>query len=96
MAELYFLVLFWYRIVVSMLIVSEINSCVSVLVSFLVPKTMYFTFSQPLLGCMELIAISRKLLLATIFVFVGAAKNCFICYFALAANLQHFVQKTFF
>ena len=57
MAELYFLVLFWYYIVVSMLIVSEKNSCVPVFGPFLVPKIVHFTFSQPLLGCMGLFSV---------------------------------------
>jgi hypothetical protein len=69
--------------------------------TFLVPKAMHFTFSQPVIGCMKLfgmhfIAIGVKLLLATSFVYpliVDALKNCFICYFAFAANLQHFGTK---
>ena len=78
MAELYFLVLFWYYIVVSMLIVSEKNSCVSVFGPFLVPKIVHFTFSQPLLGCMGLfsvhfIATSSCNLFCV--VLVGAAKK---------------------
>ena len=64
-------------------------------------KAMHFTFSQPVIGCMKLfnmhfIAIGVKLLLATSFVYpliVDALKNCFICYFAFAANLQHFGIK---
>ena len=43
--------------VVSMLIVSEKNSCVSVFGPFLVPKIVHFTFSQPLLGCMGLFSV---------------------------------------
>jgi hypothetical protein len=60
----------------------------------------HFTFSQPVLGFMGLfgvhfIATSRNLLLATSFVYacLGSAKNCFICYFSLAANFQHFRTK---
>ena len=42
------------------------------------------------------IAKSKNLQFATSFVYpliVDALKNCFICYFALAANLQHFGTK---
>ena len=56
MAELYFLVLFWYYIVVSMLIVSEKNSCVSVFGPFLV----HFTFLQSVLGFMGLFGVQQK------------------------------------
>jgi hypothetical protein len=71
MAELYFLVLFWYYIVVSMLIVSEKNSCVSVFGPFLVPKIVHFTFSQPVLGCMGLFSVHfiAKSTVATNFVY---------------------------
>ena len=72
---------------VSKLIVSEKNSSESVFGPFLVPKAVYLTFPQPVLACMghfgvQFIAISRKLLLATSFLYpllLVAAKNCFIC-----------------
>ena len=54
--------------------------------SFLVPKAFGVHF----------IAKSENLLLANKFVYpliLGAAKNCFICYLALAANLKHFGTK---
>ena len=84
-----------------MLIVSEKKSCVSVFGPLSVPKTVHFNFSQPVLGCMGLfgvhfIATKVKLLLVTSFVYpllVGTAKNGFISFFVLAANLQHFGTK---
>ena len=91
-----------------MLIVSEKKRCVSVFGPFSVPKTVHFNFSQPVLGCtfgvhlvcisfgVHFIATKVNLLLVTSFVYpllVGAAKNGFICFFVLAANLQHFGTK---
>jgi hypothetical protein len=57
-----------------------------------------FIFLHPVLGCMGLfgmqfIATDRNLQLANSFVYpllVGAAKNCIICSFELAAKMQHF------
>ena len=56
---------------------------------------MHFTFSQPVLRLfgVHFITITENLLIETSYVYyllVDAAKICFISFFALAANLQHF------
>ena len=73
--------------------------CTAVLVfgPILVPKTVHFTFLQPVLFGVHFTANCGNLLLATSFgypLLIGALKNCFICYFALAANLQHYPKWT--
>ena len=45
--------------------------------------TVHFTFKQPSLPKVKNYSLQLVL---------GAVKNCFICYFALAANLQHYFQ----
>ena len=73
--------------------------CTAVLVfgPFLVPKTVHFTFLQPVLFGVHFTANCGNSLLATSFgypLLIGALKNWFICYFALAANLQHYPKWT--
>jgi hypothetical protein len=65
--------------------------------SFFGTKTVHFTFLQPVLFGVHFTANCGNSLLATSFgypLLIGALKNWFICYFALAANLQHYPKWT--